>query len=218
MHSVRGQAATTGGLLAALVASTVVALTLLAGRAWWFSAAHLYLPWNLALAWVPWALGVVVSTRRTRLGLLLWLLPWVLFLPNAPYVVTDFVHLRERPPAPLWLDVMVFASFAWSGCWLGWTSLAMVHVALRRAWGSAVAHVSLVLVLGATGCGVYLGRFGRWNSWDVVTRPSALGHEMVATLGEPSAVLFVVVFAAFVGAGFLLVASLAAPLRGVDPT
>src|SRR5687768_12604246 len=67
-----------------------------------------FLPWNLLLAWVPFgAAGVLRLLERdhrlTRPRILALLAVWLAFFPNAPYLVTDFQHLRPRPgEAPLW--------------------------------------------------------------------------------------------------------------------
>src|SRR5207253_7388376 len=86
-----------------------------------------YLIWNLFLAWIPFALAVFVYDRwrRRQTGLLLCALGgiWLLFFPNAPYIATDFVHLRQDASAPYWYDAVAIAAFAWIGVLLGFASL-----------------------------------------------------------------------------------------------
>ena len=111
-----------------------------------------FLVWNLILAWVPLVLALVVYDGYRRSGSLLWLTPfvglWLLFLPNAPYIVTDFVHLSPSSRAPLWFDGVELSAFAWTGMLLGFVSLYLVHAVLRhrlgvpaggRAWSAATA-------------------------------------------------------------------------------
>ena len=100
--------------------------TLLAG-----SAMYLFLLWNLFLAAIPLlASGRLMRERRPEWALSLrdglWLGVWLLFLPNAPYLLTDFVHLRHRPPVPFWYDLAVILSCAGTGLVFPYASLARV--------------------------------------------------------------------------------------------
>jgi uncharacterized membrane protein len=134
-----------------------------------------FLVWNLILAAIPLiASGLLVRADRRGQGMpvrTLWFMVWLLFLPNAPYIVTDFIHLYPRPPISLWFDVTVLYSFAAAGVVLGYASVADVHALIAhhrgRAAGWAVALGSLML----SGVGIYLGRYVRWNSWDALIHP-----------------------------------------------
>src|SRR6266542_5618884 len=72
--------------------------------------------WNLFLAWIPFVLAVVVYDgwrRRRAAGALVVLgALWLLFFPNAPYIVTDFVHLERTGDAPYWYDALTVSAFA----------------------------------------------------------------------------------------------------------
>jgi uncharacterized membrane protein len=150
-----------------------------------------FLLWNLALAWIPLliALGVYDRYRRgTRLSILVpGALVWLLFLPNAPYIVTDFIHLAPAPRTPLWFDGIVLSAFAWNGILLGFVSLYLVHAVARHRfgvrWGWTIAFGSL----GLASAGVYLGRFLRWNSWDLLLRPGQRLAQLAPALTEASA-------------------------------
>jgi len=150
-----------------------------------------FLAWNLILAWVPLVLGLVVYDGYRRRGTLLRLAPalvlWLLFLPNAPYIVTDFVHLSANTRAPLWLDGIELSAFAWTGMLLGFVSLYLVHAVLRHRFGALAGWGAVLCVLALASAGVYLGRVKRWNSWDVLTQPGAKLAELHAHLGDPAA-------------------------------
>jgi uncharacterized membrane protein len=163
-----------------------------------------FLAWNLILAWVPWLSARAIERARTRGALAAFGGVWLLFLPNAPYLVTDLVHLRPRPGVPMSYDVLLFASFALAGCALAWGALEIVHGRLARALGRRRAAAAVAGVLLLTGFGVYLGRFLRWNSWDVIARPGAVLSDAAAALADPRALAFSLLIAAFVGAGYLL--------------
>ena len=180
-------------------------LAMLGARSWFVGRpAFAFLTWNLFLAWVPLALNAVralaslglstLSVRREARWVVLGPLDlaWLLFLPNAPYLVTDLVHLTERAPMPYSLDLLLFCAFAGTGCWLGVASLDSVLSRLRSA--RVKAWVSVLSCLSC-GYGVYLGRFVRLNSWDIVDLPQTL----VTPLARPGAAVFTLAFAAFFG-------------------
>ncbi len=111
---------------------------------------------------------------------------WLLFLPNAPYIVTDFVHLSRVSRAPLWLDGVEVSAFAWTGMLLGFVSLYLVHAVARHRFGAAAGWVGVFGVLGLVSVGVYLGRVKRWNSWDMLTQPGARLAQLHAHLADPA--------------------------------
>jgi len=149
-----------------------------------------FLIWNLILAWIPLLLALFVYDRYRRGGRLLVLAPalvlWLLFLPNAPYIVTDFVHLSADTPAPLWLDGVELSAFAWTGMLLGFVSLYLVHAVARRRFGAGPSWAGVLCVLALVGVGVYLGRVKRWNSWDLLTQPGARLAQLHAHLDDPA--------------------------------
>jgi len=153
------------------------------------SASFSFLPWNLALAFVPYAASLFAAARdgRGRLGgsaIALGLVT-LLFLPNSFYVVTDILHFRARPPIPAWFDAGMLALAAGTGWFLGLLSLRIWKDLLSRRLGNAAAWGLMVLASVACGYGIYLGRFLRWNSWDVVRTPRPLFAEILAHLTPP---------------------------------
>jgi uncharacterized membrane protein len=154
-------------------------------------ATYIFLVWNLMLAWMPYLLSLAASafdrhTRRARwLGLVPLGAAWLAFFPNAPYLVTDFIHLRERPQLPIWYDALLLMSFAWSGCLLAIASLRLMQQIVARHAG---AIAGWLFVAGTTllgGLGVYLGRVLRWNSWDLLLTPGAIVADIVERLADP---------------------------------
>ncbi len=155
------------------------------------SGDHLGLIWNLFLAWIPLLAAVGVydmqrrSARVTQLVLVGAL--WLLFLPNAPYLLTDLIHLGSRSDAPLWFDLVLFSAFAWTGALLGFLSLYLMQAVVRRAAGGAWSWAFVGASLVATSFGIYLGRSLRWNSWALITNPSPLLSDIWARLSDPLA-------------------------------
>ena len=134
-----------------------------------------FLLWNLFLAWIPWllAVGVEAALRRQRRVLAVGLMgTWFVFLPNAPYVLTDFLHLRVRTPVPLWYDVLLLGTAALTGLLAGALSLRRIADALAGRLPPLTVTAGLWTAIAASGFGIYLGRFERLNSWDVLLDPA----------------------------------------------
>ncbi len=142
---------------------------------WSDSFAHKFLMWNLGLAWIPYLCALAMAAlheRRARAWqYVIPALAWLLFFPNAAYLVTDLVNLYEHPPVPYWYDIVFFATLAWTGLLLAVASLQIVQRMVKNAWGVFWSWIVVLLVIGLNGVGIYLGRFLRWNSWDILTDP-----------------------------------------------
>jgi uncharacterized membrane protein len=129
--------------------------------------------WNLILAWVPLVFAIAAyarALRRMDVLVALLLLPWLLFFPNAPYLLSDFIHLGEGP-APLWYDGLMLSAFAWTGLLLGFGSLYLVQMIVRRGFGGTIAWLCVIAAVGLASLGVYIGRFIGFNSWDAIVHP-----------------------------------------------
>lgn len=153
--------------------------------------AYGFLVVNLGLAWIPVALAALLATGRVR-GRLLVVVPlglvWLLFLPNAPYLVTDLVHAGEQAPlVPLRVDLAILLMAAVCGV-LAWAvSLRLFELALRTRFGLRTARVVAIAAAALAGVGICVGRVLRWNSWDVVTRPAKLLDDVAAAVADPVA-------------------------------
>lgn len=150
-----------------------------------------HLVWNLFLAWIPFVLGLLLydgARRRVAPPTLLALgAGWLLFLPNAPYIVTDAKWLGEYGGGAFWYEAALIGTAATIGVALGFVSLYLVQVVVAVRFGHlagwALAWAALVL----SGVGVYLGRYQRWNSWQVITEPTAIGRQLVEAALNPLA-------------------------------
>ena len=161
-------------LLAAGVAARVVVVHSLDGA---------NLVWNLFLAWVPFLLALLVYDGERRgwsPGPLLALgAAWLVFLPNAPYIVTDVKWLGEYAGGSLAYDAVLIGVAATIGLALGFVSLYLMQVVVARRLGPLAGWGVVWAALVLSGVGVYLGRFERWNSWDVVTEPSKVVGQLL---------------------------------------
>jgi uncharacterized membrane protein len=179
-------------VLAALAAASVLCVSLELFRETYYGTNGFhFLLWNLFLAWVPLLFALLAYDRYRRGVPLVRLAPalalWLVFLPNAPYIFTDFIHLTADPQAPLWFDGIVLSAFAWTGALVGFVSLYLVHAVVRHRFGLRVGWAGAFAALALTSAGVYLGRFLRWNSWDVIVRPGRRLAEVAPRLTDPAA-------------------------------
>jgi uncharacterized membrane protein len=126
-----------------------------------------FLIWNLALAWVPLVMAVGFAALSRSVWQLPWLLGWLAFLPNTVYLVTDLSHLGEG--VDVWRHVLQYGFAAWTGIMLGVVSLRLVHARTERDYGVVFGWFVVVVSIGLCAVGVVIGRFQRWNSWDLVT-------------------------------------------------
>lgn len=208
-------------LLVALVIATAGALGLVAVRMLVVGTrGYGFLAWNLFLAWVPCALGLL-SWRLRRAHIAAFVVvsvAWLAFFPNAPYIVTDLMHLRTTRGAPLWLDGLVVGAAAATGLFLGLASLHHIQSALthrfRRPW---VAACIAVLACYLAAVGVYLGRFLRWNTWDLLSQPDEILADAWATLAEPRLVGFVAALGTAVVVAYVVYRLVAPRLDAGEP-
>ncbi len=167
----------------ALACLTVVGLVMVTGRGlltgnWWF---FVMLSWNVFLAWFP--LGVQLVIRDLlhnrvigRLGVWAGLALWLLFMPNAPYIITDLFHIQGLSAPLLWFDTMTLFLFAMTGLLSGLYSCYLAHDRLDRLVSRPRAWMLMAGCQLLAGFGIYLGRWGRWNSWNLVSKPWMLGQ------------------------------------------
>jgi uncharacterized membrane protein len=174
----------------------------------WLSPELRPLLWNLFLAVVPAAAAALFARAEHRRAPVLVRIAcfatWLLFLPNAPYIATDFVHLAPQPPIPLWYDIAVILSCASTGLLLGFSSVAEVQAVITRGRGRTAGWAVATLALVLSGFGIYLGRFLRWNSWDALTRPKELARYVAPRAAHPLSHLTTFAVTLIYGAGLLL--------------
>lgn len=160
-----------------------------------------FLIFNLVLAIIPFLIGLIwLATPRLHANKYLLLsgtVGWLLFLPNAPYIVTDFLHFKKESAMPEWFDVLMLASFSCSGLAFGFTSLAIMQQLWQLRFGTRAAEMCIVAGCLLSGLGVYIGRFLRYNSWDILHRPIALLTDMPPLLFSPNAIGFSVGYGVF---------------------
>lgn len=210
---------TAAPMLALTFASTVSAALVFARIVWTGQTRYGFLVWNLFLAWLP-LIFALLACERYRNGTRVnhaaptpgrlrdrdWRFvgltaAWLLFFPNAPYIFTDVIHLTNRYFAHFWVDLMLILLCALTGLVLGFVSLYLMQSVVARMFGRLVSWLFIGGVAGLSSFGVYLGRFVRVNSWDLVARPGKLYDGINTWASDPFAhatsFAFPVLFATF---------------------
>ncbi|WP_100616240.1 DUF1361 domain-containing protein [Confluentibacter citreus] len=168
----------------------------------------LFLIWNLFLAVIPFAITsyLISIPKLNKYGLLLWFSLWLLFLPNAPYIITDLLHLKISSNHFLWLDILVVTSFALNGLLMFFLSLSDMKEILGRTIIKKHLNLLYVFILFLCGFGVYLGRFLRYNSWEIIHNPIILLNDILNIMLQPDinseAWLFTFIFGSFLNVGY----------------
>ncbi|MDR1287616.1 MAG: DUF1361 domain-containing protein [Treponema sp.] len=159
------------------------------------SRRFLFLNWNLFLAFVPWGLTTLSAVnskiQKSKIALAVLFFFWLIFFPNAPYILTDIFHLKSRSSMPVWFDALLILSFAWTGLLFGFLSLWDIERILEKTMKRRCVTLVSAILLFAGSFGVYLGRYLRWNSWNLITEPfpllSDIGDSVINPAEHPRA-------------------------------
>jgi uncharacterized membrane protein len=144
---------------------------------------YLFLIWNLFLAWIPYQLSLVLHHHKiiARRTVYIVLAGWLLFFPNALYIITDLIHLEDlETDVPVWFDAILIFTSSVAGLMLAFASLIKVETFLLQKVKERLVSGLIIGCLFLGSFGVYLGRFLRWNSWDIVTHPLNLLAQIAA--------------------------------------
>ena len=178
---------------------------------------QLYLVWNLFLAWMPLGFALAaVCLAQTRPQRRSWFLAaaaaWFVFFPNAPYILTDLIHLGPKSNARFWTDLVLILIFALIGLVLGFLSLFLMQRLVARRHGWPAGWLFVGVVAGLSGFGIFAGRFLRWNSWDVVFNPINLiadaSQWLLHLSNSPRGLIIPALFATMIFIVYLLLYSL----------
>jgi uncharacterized membrane protein len=188
-----------GSLLIALVVCLVMILinAVTAKTSYYF-----FLPYNIFLAFFSPTFAIIL---KNRLHTQPWLKPsnliltflLLIFLPNSFYMITDLIHVQYI----IGIDVLyniIFTNLAiFIGLIAGFISLYIFHVELLKRTYHRYAHIIIGILIIAISFAIYLGRYLRWNSWDILLNPSGILFDTSDTLIHPSThpVFFPIMFA-----------------------
>ena len=159
-----------------------------------------FLLFNLSLAWIPFIAAVLAYTSMVNKVTFFLVMPistlaWLMFFPNAPYLLTDFQHLTTTSRESLiWFDVIVLVWVAWTGLLLGMASLYLMQEIVTITFNRVAGWIFAVGATILSSIGVYLGRFLRWNSWDILQDPLPIAKDMAGIVRHPFSNLSTYVF------------------------
>lgn len=153
---------------------------------------HVFLTWNLFLAWIPLILSLILTTKvLNKFIRIVFCLFWLAFYPNTSYLITDFIHIKQGNyhinyphgiSIVLWYDFLMISLFILTGILIGFFSLYLVHIFIKNKFDEMTGWKFAIIVKILASYGIYLGRFIRLNTWDIVTRPSALARGILRSL------------------------------------
>ena len=204
-------------MLALSFASAVTIGLVVARIIWTGDFFYAGLAWNLFLAWLPLAFALLAREEFQNgpirnFRFLGFAGAWLLFFPNAPYIFTDVIHLTTYFYNHFWIDLTLVLLCGLTGLVLGFVSLFLMQGVVRRMFGGAASWLFIGAVAGLSGFGIYLGRFLRFNSWDVLWKPVALsrgiGKWATNPLAHSTSYAFPVLFAMFVFIAYLMLYAL----------
>lgn len=163
-----------------------------------------FFPWNTLLALIPLLFSRKLKDRvewnRHTVGILSG---WLLFFPNAPYIITDLFHFSKDPGVPYWFDLVLVVSGTWNGMLLGFISLMQVEQFLRKKLSGNWTNIITMLCIFLCGYGIYLGRYLRYNSWDILTNPidllSAMANHVFSPFDNTRIWAFTLIFSLMFG-------------------
>ena len=204
-------------VLALLIASGTSVALVVARIIWTRNVLYTFLIWNLFLAWLPMIFSLLACEEyRTASGrnwrFLSLAGAWLLFFPNSPYIFTDLIHLTSRYYLNFWIDLSLILLCAITGLVLGFVSLFLMQTVVSRMLGRAASWAFIGGVAALSGFGIYLGRFMRFNSWDVLCKPWQLyhgvGHWAADPVASPNSLAFPALFAMFLFVSYLMLYAL----------
>lgn len=168
---------------------------------YWGRYFMMFMLWNLFLAWIPLIMTYsILFVRQTpwshwkkRLTIMGFSLIWLLFYPNIPYLITDLIHLGTNTylihtPYQFtfsfisWYEFAAMVLSVWIGIMLGFASLYPLQQLIAKHTHPIVGQGFAFLIALLSGYGIYLGRFPRLNSWDLLLSPRTLYRTVLSSL------------------------------------
>ncbi len=156
-----------------------------------YTGKHTYLSliWNLFLAWLPYMVSTWLQKRdlvyTNPLKFVMVAFVWLLFIPNSFYIMTDLFHLGEHNNVPNWFDLALIISFAWDGLLLGVLSVRQMEKMMQQFLPGIRELFFIYPIMWLNALGIYIGRYPRFNSWDIVTNPIGLTTYILRMLWHP---------------------------------
>lgn len=188
----------------ALLGLTLLATLFIFGRALVLKKySYIFLIWNIFLAWVPFYISLIYTNInfKSKIPKLLLGFSWLAFYPNAPYIITDFIHLSKykfyenKPHGEvftsnfvMWYDFLLISIFVIIGLILAYISLSLMHKHIEKSSNAIYGWIFIFIESLLSGFAIYLGRFLRLNSWEILSNPINLVSSIINNFGIHSIV------------------------------
>lgn len=151
----------------------------------------LFLVWNLFLAWVPYIASLCISSKQKIIQVAAWVV-FTAFLANAPYIITDLIHVKTLAKVNPFFDAAVIFFAAWLGMLLAYLAINNMYTHLRSVYSRTKVYTIMGLFFWLVAIAMYLGRYKRWNSWNLLTHPTEIVSDFIQAVADmradPSAV------------------------------
>lgn len=149
----------------------------------------LFLVWNLFLAFIPYGCTLLLLyTKSWQTSRWKWI-PitglWLLFLPNTPYLISDLQHLKHSDPSFIWFDILLLTAFVWYALFIFFLTVRDMQGIVSQKIKPSLIPYATIGVFILCGFGIYLGRFLRWNSWDIIQDPLGLLSDVWHRIRHP---------------------------------
>ncbi len=162
-----------------------------------------FLIWNLFLAWIPlgfsltmkWITVNIRNGTKKRIYLLFFGFLWLMFYPNAPYIITDIIHLGNynyysmrhnlygnNASIIIWYDFILVMFFVFKGYIIGHISLFTVHKMVEKKFKKILGWIFVLTTSILSGYAIFLGRYIRINSWEIISNPLSLLKVLITNI------------------------------------
>jgi uncharacterized membrane protein len=150
---------------------------------------YYFLNWNLLLASIPWFISLLISSRfvtgKPKILTAVLFIVWLLFFPNAPYIITDLYYMRNHAVRTFWYDLFMILVFAWTGLIFGFLSMDNIRKLWDKKLPKVISIVVTCILLFVCAFGIYLGRHLRWNSWEIFFEPGEFFIDLIDPFINP---------------------------------
>lgn len=186
---------------------------------------YVMLSWNVLLAVLPlfFVKKAEMTMGQRKIGWsIFWGILWLLFFPNSVYMVTDFIHITNDKfmwsievemystdtgvvysnEIMVWVKLLVIGIGSFFALLVGLESFYIFEQNVRKKFSKIICYLGILVVALLTGIGVYIGRFLRFNSWDILFNPMKLVKQVAGIDGF--AVQFIIAFTIYVIGSYTL--------------
>lgn len=150
---------------------------------------YAFLIWNIFLAGIPYAIALLICQKRVPVPKaveIFLIVLWILFLPNAPYILTDMFHLKVNASMPAWYDLALIFNAAITGLYFYFSSQNMLIRRYKKHFSQLKLSIALIIINFLCAFGIYIGRYLRFNSWDILLNPQAVLSDTIERIGLES--------------------------------